>query len=145
MKTIATFLCYSVLIALAHSPALARPAQTLPGEDNQKQSPALLQVEHYFLEKSGYLSVVYQGTKVIKVQYYAPSQSVPSQVRKKAIYQGYGRSTVQGATTPPVKVIIDNEIIIVIRFTFPDGSVTYVVIHKATGVTTVIENPSSAG
>ena len=92
-----------------------------------------LRIADVFVAGTGLVQIVIRGNEVVAAEFIPVSQLTENEILQFQYAEDGG--------IPNTTVVIDNETITVIQLTFPDGSVVFVVIHKATGTMTVITDP----
>lgn len=102
------------------------PSRQQPGIDR-------LQVRDVFISGTGLVQLVVRGNTVETGQFIPISDMSEAEI--------LGSQFAADGGIPDTRVIINNDDIIVLQLTFPDGSVVFVVIHKATGTMTTIDDP----
>ena len=92
-----------------------------------------MQVRDVFISGTGLVQLVVRGNTVETGQFIPISDMSEAEI--------LGSQFAADGGIPDTRVIITNDDIIVLQLTFPDGSVVFVVIHKATGTMTTIDDP----
>lgn len=110
-------------------PNISEPVETIT-----TQPAPSLSLRHFSLGRSGYLTVALRGNKVIDAQY-VKQEEASLELRKKT--ETWSRIQ----STASARVILNNGTIMIVQLTFPDGSVVFVLVHIATGTTTIISPP----
>ncbi|MCF6292265.1 MAG: hypothetical protein L3J04_02605 [Robiginitomaculum sp.] len=137
------FLITSFLILSISGPAFATAEQAFyqpfpepnisePPETITAEPIATLRIQHFSLGRSGYLTVALRGNKVIDAQY-MKQENASLELRKKT--ETWSRIQ----SFPTSQVVLDNETIMIVQLTFADGTTVFVIIHKATGTTTIVQ------
>ncbi|MBL4617196.1 MAG: hypothetical protein JKY46_05830 [Robiginitomaculum sp.] len=131
----------TILLILVSSPSsfastIRTMSASLPEPNTVKPTKtqiAPLTVRHFALGRSGYLTVVLHGNKVIYAQY-IKQEDASLEIQKTTEAQ------LTTKTLPSAQVSLENDTVIIAQLTFADEAVVFVVIHIATGTTTVIAN-----
>jgi hypothetical protein len=111
------------------STSLPEPNTVKPAETQI----APLNVRYFSLDASGYLTVVLHGNKVIDAQY-IKQEDASLEIQKATETQ------LPAPSLPSAQISLENDTVIIAQLTFADETVVFVVIHIATGTTTVIAN-----
>ena len=110
-------------------PNISEPVETI----TTKPTPPL-SLRNFSLGRSGYLTVALRGNKVIDAQY-VKQEEASLELRKKT--ETWSRIQ----STSSARVILNDGAIMIIQITFSDGSSVFVLVHLATGNTTIISPP----
>ena len=105
--------------------------QDKPNTQPSDKTNKAFRVDNISLGKAGFLSLVLQGDSVISAQFLSPTE-IDAETKEKAQSQ----PKTQSLSTN--KIVYDDETIIIVRISFSNGSTSFVIIHKATGTTTIV-------
>ena len=131
-------ICVAMLVTTTAAQAQSREMQQFP-EERQIEAPMQettgqrLRIVDVFVPGTGLVQLVIRENEVLTGEFIPVSAMSRNEILQSQFAEDQG--------IPQTTVVIDNETITVIQLTFPDGSVVFVVIHKATGTMTVITDP----